>query len=376
MKVRKPKAEVSSLNPKVESPQSKDGGSEFDVQHLKLSRRKFLSATLAGGAALAFARTAFSSVAASSSAAASSSVAASTVPTARAAANFYAPLLEAKDGETLITILHTNDQHSQIDPLPANDRYAGKGGVARRATLVKQIRKENANTLLVDAGDSFQGTPYFNLYKGEVEYKAMSAVGYDVVTLGNHDFDNGIDSLAAAMKFATFDFVSANYDVRGTAIEKRVKPYVVRVIGGVRVGVFGLGIKLEGLNPPESFTGLKYYDPVKVSRGAVRALREVERCAMVVCLSHLGYYPKPKGEEIGDSQVVEQVDGIDFIASGHTHTFMKQPVLVRQPSGKDTVIFQVGKSGIYLGRVDFTVKANKVTAHAGRLLDLRDASLA
>jgi 5'-nucleotidase len=328
-----------------------------EIEHHGLSRREFLWTTLAGGAGLALTRSRLFTAAAEAS-----------LPV-----NFFAPLLVPKDGETLITILHTNDQHSQIDPLPTNDRYAGKGGVARRATLVKQIRKENANTLLVDAGDSFQGTPYFNLYKGEVEYKAMSAVGYDVVTLGNHDFDNGIEALAAAMKFATFEFVSANYDVRGTAIEKRVKPYVVRVMNGVRVGIFGLGIKLEGLNSPESFAGLKYYDPVKVARGAVRALREVERCAMVVCLSHLGYYPKPKGDEIGDSQVVGQVDGIDFIASGHTHTFMKQPVLVRQPSGKDTVIFQVGKSGIYLGRVDFTVKSGKVTASAGRLLDLRNA---
>ncbi len=327
------------------------------VQSQKLSRREFLGATLAGGAALAFSQSAFSSLAAA----------------LQPAPSFYAPLLEPKDGETLITFLHTNDQHSQIDPLPANDTYAGKGGVARRATLVKRIRKESPNTLLVDAGDTFQGTPYFNLYRGEVEYKAMSAIGYDVVTLGNHDFDNGVEALAAAMKFATFDFVSANYDVRGTAIEKRVKPYVVRVMNGVRVGIFGLGIKLEGLNPPESFQGIKYYDPVKIARGAVRALREVERCAMVVCLSHLGYYPRPKGDEIGDSQVVQQVDGIDFIASGHTHTFMKQPVLARQPSGRDTVIFQVGKSGIYLGRVDFTVKANKVTASAGRLLDLRNA---
>lgn len=341
---------------KEQSLKSKAQSQKSDAQSTKLSRRSFLGATLAGGAALALSRNALSSLA-----------------IAPQPLSFFAPLLEPKDGETLITILHTNDQHSQIDPLPANDRYAGKGGVARRATVVKKMRQENPNTLLVDAGDSFQGTPYFNLYKGEVEYKAMSAVGYDVVTLGNHDFDNGIDALAAAMKFATFDFVSANYDVRGTAIEKRVKPYVVRTLGGVRVGVFGLGIKLEGLNPPESFKGLKYYDPVKTARGAVRALREVEKCAMVVCASHLGYYPNPKGDEIGDSQVVAQVDGIDFIASGHTHTFMKQPVLARQPSGNNTVIFQVGKSGIYLGRVDFTVKANKVTASAGRLLDLRDA---
>ncbi len=288
-------------------------------------------------------------------------------------AAFSAPLLRPRAGETLITILHTNDQHSQIDPLPANDRNAGKGGVARRATLVKRIRAENPNTLLLDAGDAFQGTPYFNLYRGEVEYKAMTAIGYDVVTLGNHDFDNGVEALAEAMKHAKFEFVSANYDVRGTAIENRVKPYVVRELGGVRVGVFGLGVKLEGLNPPDSFKGVKYYDPVKVALGSVRVLRERERCAMVVCASHLGYYPTPKADEVGDSQVASQVDGIDFIASGHTHTFMRQPVAVKQPSGSNTIVFQVGKSGIYLGRVDFTVRSNKVTASAGRLLDLRDA---
>ncbi len=286
------------------------------------------------------------------------------------------PLIEPKAGETLITILHTNDQHSQIDPLPETDRtYGGKGGVARRATLVKRIRKDNPNTLMVDAGDVFQGTPYFNLYGGEVEYKSMTAIGYDVATLGNHDFDNGVEALAQAMKFARFDFVSANYDVRGTAIEGRVKPYVVRELAGIRVGLFGLGIKLEGLNPPESFKGVQYMDPVRMARGSVKVLREREGCAMVVCLSHLGYYPKPQKEEIGDTQVVAEVDGIDFIASGHTHTFMKQPVLAKQPSGKNTVIFQVGKSGIYVGRVDFTVQSNKVTASAGKLLDLRDESL-
>src|SRR5919106_5584137 len=150
-------------------------------------------------------------------------------------AAFPRDLLKANAADTVITILHTNDTHSQIDPLPDNDRNAGKGGVARRATLVKRIRKENPNTLLVDAGDVVQGTPYFNFFKGEVEYKAMSLIGYDVVTLGNHDFDNGVDALAAAMKFANFDFVSCNYDVRGTPLQSRVKPYVVRVLGGIRV---------------------------------------------------------------------------------------------------------------------------------------------
>jgi len=288
-----------------------------------------------------------------------------------------APLLDVLPGEKLITILHTNDTHSQIDPLPANDRlYPDKGGVARRATLVKRVRKENPNTLLIDAGDVFQGTPYFNFFKGEVEYKSMSLIGYDVVTLGNHDFDNGVDALAAAMKFANFEFVSSNYDVRGTPLESRVKPYIVRVIGGVRVGLIGLGISPDNLITPENFKGVKYLDPVKAASGTVKILRERERCALVVGMSHLGYYPTPKGNEIGDTQVAAQVDGIDFIASGHTHTFMKQPVLEKTPSGGNTIIFQVGRSGIYVGRVDMKIRDGKVIASAARLLDLRDETLA
>lgn len=287
-----------------------------------------------------------------------------------------APLLNPDAGETLITIIHTNDVHSQIDPLPENDKqYPGRGGVARRATLAKRVRKENPNTLLIDAGDAFQGTPYFNFYKGEVEYKAMSAIGYDAGTLGNHEFDNGVAKLADAMKFANFDFVSANYDVHGTPLEGRVKPYIVREIAGVRIGLFGLGISPDNLITADNFKGITYHDPVAISRGVVKVLRETEHCALVVAMSHLGYYAQPKNHEIGDSQIAAQVDGIDFIASGHTHTFMKKPVIQKQPSGKETIIFQVGKSGIYLGRVDFTFKAGKLMAWAGGLLDLRDESL-
>src|SRR2546422_2504122 len=324
-----------------------------------ITRRKFLKTSLAGGAAIAFPQ---------------SAVQFFSTPIWSA---LSAPLLEPEAGETLITILHTNDTHSQIDPLPDNDKqYPGKGGVARRATLVKRVRKENPNTLLIDAGDVFQGTPYFNFYKGEVEYKSMSIIGYDVGTLGNHDFDNGVDALAAAMKFANFDFVSSNYDVTGTPLQSRVKPYVVRVLGGVRVGLFGLGISPDNLITPENFKGVKYFDPVKVSQGVVKVLRERERCTLVVAMSHLGYYPNAKEGEIGDTQVASQVDGIDFIASGHTHTFMMQPVITKQPSGGNTIIFQVGKSGIYVGRVDMKLRDGKVTAAAGRLLDLRDESVA
>ncbi|OLE51280.1 MAG: hypothetical protein AUG51_23940 [Acidobacteria bacterium 13_1_20CM_3_53_8] len=321
-----------------------------------VSRRKFLSSSVLGGAAFALSPRLLS----------------------QSQLNYGAihePLLQPARGERLITILHTNDVHSQIDPLPANDQYAGKGGVARRATLVKRIRRENPNTLLVDAGDAFQGTPYFNFYRGEVEYKAMSAIGYDVVTLGNHDFDNGVEALAQAMRFANFEFVLSNYDYHGTAIEPRVKRYAVREVGGVRIGLFGMCINLNGLNAPNTFKGLTYLDPVQTSREMIDTLRVRERCALVVAMSHLGYYENPKHGEVGDSQVAAQVDGIDFIASGHTHTFMKKPVVVKQPSGGETLIFQVGKSGIYLGRVDFLMRGNQIASVTGRLLDLRDGSI-
>jgi 5'-nucleotidase len=277
-------------------------------------------------------------------------------------------ILSAAD--TIITILHTNDTHSHIDPLPANDANAGKGGVARRATLVKRVRKENPNTLLVDAGDVLQGTPYFNFYKGEVEYKAMSAIGYDVGTLGNHEFDNGVEALAAALKFANFDIVSANYDVKGTVLEQRVKRFVVKTVGGIRVGLFGLGVSPVALITPDNFKGVTYIDPVIAARDVVKKLREEERCALVVCMSHLGYNADAKS---GDSFVASQVDGIDFIASGHTHTFMKEPVTQTQPCGAKTTIFQVGKSGIYVGRVDFTFRNGKLADTRVRLLDTRNA---
>jgi 5'-nucleotidase len=292
-------------------------------------------------------------------------------------ASIAAPLLEPLSGETLITVLHTNDTHSQIDPILENDKtYAGKGGAARRATLVKRVRKENPNTILIDGGDVCQGTPYFNFYRGEVEYKAMSMIGYDAGTIGNHEFDNGVASLAKALTFANFDIVSTNYDVRGSALESKVKTHVVKEVGGIRVGLFGMGISPSGLITPDNFKPLQYLDPVRMARGVTKLLREQEGCTLVLGMSHLGYYPNPERDEVGDTQVAAQVDGIDFIASGHTHTFMEKPVLQKTPNGKDTIIFQVGRSGIYVGRVDFNLRDGKVTAYAGRLLDLRDESLA
>lgn len=322
------------------------------------TRRDFLGASIAAGLSLSFPKGLRS-----------------LYTPARAA--IWAPLLEPQKGEKLITVLHTNDTHSQIDPIIENDKtYGGKGGVARRATLVKRVRKENPNTLMIDAGDVCQGTPYFNFYKGEVEYKAMSLIGYDAGTIGNHEFDNGVESLAKAIQFANFDIVSTNYDVRGSALESKVKSHVVKEVGGLRVGLFGLGIRPEGLITPDNFKPVQYLDPVGTARNVTKLLREQERCNLVLGMSHLGYYAEAKNGEVGDSQVAAQVDGIDFIASGHTHTFMDKPVLQKNPAGKDTIIFQVGRSGIFVGRVDFTLRDGKVTASAGRLLDLRDESLA
>lgn len=322
------------------------------------TRRNFLGASIAAGLSLSF----------------PNSLRSLYTP-ARAAV--WAPLLEPRKGETLITILHTNDTHSQIDPILENDKtYAGKGGVARRATLVKRVRKENPNTLMIDAGDVCQGTPYFNFYKGEVEYKAMSLIGYDAGTIGNHEFDNGVESLAKAYSFANFDIISTNYDVRGSALESKVKTHVVKEVGGLRVGLFGMGIKPDGLITPDNFKPLQYLDPVRMARAVTKLLRDQEHCTLVLGMSHLGYYANPRGDEIGDTQVAAQVEGIDFIASGHTHTFMPAPVLQKNPAGKDTIVFQVGRSGIYVGRIDFTVSNGQVTAFAGRLLDLRDESLA
>ena len=310
-----------------------------------INRRKFLASSIACGSAFVV---------------------------SRVVGNSFAESIVSSREEIKITILHTNDTHSQIDPLPTNDKYAGKGGVARRATLVRKIRSENPNTLLIDAGDVCQGTPYFNFFKGEVEYKAMSMIGYDAGTLGNHEFDNGVASLASALKFANFDIVSANYEVKGTPLETIVKPYVVKTVSGIRVGLFGLGISPVSLIEPTNFKGVTYLDPITTAREVVNTLRQKEKCALVVCMSHLGYSEHPRQGAVIDTTVASQVDGIDFIASGHTHLFMEKPVMQQQPCGKETVIFQVGKSGIYVGRVDFTFRDGKVAKIDGQLVDLRE----
>lgn len=265
-----------------------------------------------------------------------------------------------------ITILHTNDVHSHIDAFgPEDGRNANQGGVARRASLIESIRKENSNTLLLDAGDIFQGTPYFNFYGGELEFKLMSMLKYDAATIGNHDFDNGIDGLYAQLPHAKFQFISSNYDFTNTVMDTHAKPYQVFIKDGVRIGVFGLGIELDGLVGKEMYKETVYLDPIETSQEMTRILKQDEQCDLIICLSHIGYYYKNSTEKISDLNLAKATKDIDLIIGGHTHTFLPKPTVVKNLEGKNTLVNQVGCYGINLGRIDFYLDANKNKAADG-----------
>jgi 5'-nucleotidase len=259
-----------------------------------------------------------------------------------------------------ITILHTNDVHSHIDPFgPDDGRNANKGGVARRATLVESIRKENPNTLLLDAGDIFQGTPYFNYYGGELEFKLMSMLKYDLATIGNHDFDNGINGLYAQMPHAKFDFVSANYDFSNTVMDTHVKPYKIFIKDGIKIGVFGLGIQLDGLVDKKMYKETVYNDPIEVAQDMSRILKGEQNCDLVICLSHIGYNYKKNPDKVSDLNLARATKDIDLIIGGHTHTFLPKPTVEKNSLGKNVLVNQVGAYGLYLGKIDFYFEPGK-----------------
>lgn len=253
-----------------------------------------------------------------------------------------------------ITILHTNDTHSHIDPFPVDDpRNPNQGGAARRASIIDTIRREEENVLLLDAGDIFQGTPYFNYYGGELEFKLMSMMQYDIATLGNHDFDNGIDGFYAQLPHAKFDFVSANYDFKNTLLDGIVKPYKIVKKSGLKIGVFGLGVELEGLVDKKLYKETVYNNPVEIAKDIVSTLKEEHKCDLIICLSHLGFKYKNEPEKVCDIILAQQTKDIDLIIGGHTHTFLDKPVIEKNSIGKEVLINQVGCYGINLGRIDF-----------------------
>lgn len=266
----------------------------------------------------------------------------------------------AAAGETRLTILHTNDVHSRLDPFPMDgSKYQGLGGVAARAALIRKIRQEEQNVLLFDAGDIFQGTPYFNLYKGEPEIKAMSMMGYDAVTMGNHDFDAGVEGFARQLPHASFPVLTANYDFNHTALEGKTQPYQVFKKAGLKIGVFGLGIQLWGLVPKEAYGKTRYKDPLPVALALSEQLKKKKGCDLVVCLSHLGY--QYNSNKISDCVLAAETEHIDLIIGGHTHTFLDQPALIKNKAGHDVIVNQVGWAGIRLGKLDFVFDSKKNT---------------
>ncbi len=261
--------------------------------------------------------------------------------------------LEAMAGPdvTKLTILHTNDWHSRIEPFPQDGgRNAGLGGASRRAALVQSIRSQEEHVLLLDAGDVFQGTPYFNFFEGELEFKLMSTMRYDAATIGNHDFDGGIDNLARQLRHANFPLVCSNYAFDGTPMEGKVLDYKVFERGPLRIGVFGLGIELDGLVPQSLYGNTQYLEPVERANTVATQLREKEKCDLVICLSHLGY--RYDGGKVSDVALAQVSRHIDIIIGGHTHTFLDQPEVVNNRDGEPVLVNQVGWAGLRLGRLD------------------------
>jgi len=257
-----------------------------------------------------------------------------------------------------LTILHTNDLHCHFDPFPESDaEYAGRGGLVRLASVVEQCRTENPNLLLLDAGDMFQGTPYFNYFKGDLILKVMSRMGYDAGTIGNHEFDNGLDDILSALKYAKFPLVSSNYDFSETVLADKVKTFQILNKGGVKIGIYGLGIQLDGLVNKSNYGNTRYLDPLKSALEMESLLKNEHACDLVICLSHLGFsYDNGK---ISDKTLAAQTRFTDLIIGGHTHTFLEKPFVTKNAEGKTIVINQVGWAALSIGKIEFVLDRNR-----------------
>lgn len=273
-------------------------------------------------------------------------------------AAFTGDLAKASTRRNELVILFTNDWHSRIDPFPMDgSRNQGLGGAAKRAGLIAQIRKQYKNVLLLDAGDIFQGTPYFNIFGGELEFKLMSQMGYDAATMGNHDFDAGLDGFLKQLPLADFPFLCANYDFSKTILANKTQPYKIFNKGKYKVGVFGLGIELNGLVPQTMFGSTLYNDPVSVANETAAILRHKKGCNLVICLSHLGY--KYDSTKISDITLAPQTKDIDLILGGHTHTFLETPVEIMNLNKQVTYICQTGWGGLNLGKVVYGLNSRQ-----------------
>lgn len=250
-----------------------------------------------------------------------------------------------------ITILYTNDTHARLDPFPKNAKeFAGLGGIARRASLIKKIRWAQKNVLLLDAGDVFHGTSWFDVYGGGVDFKLMTEMNYDAMAIGNHEFDRGPDGFAEAADHAGFPFLAANYIVRNTPLDPFVQRQIVKEFDGFRIGIFGLGIEFDGVINRSLTGSVRAADPISNAVQITRYLKNSLRCDFIICLSHLGYHYSDARSD--DHDIARTVDDIDLIIGGHTHTFLEAPTEIQKESGKSVYITQMGHGGVRLGRID------------------------
>lgn len=256
----------------------------------------------------------------------------------------------AQDGKELV-VYHTNDTHSRIEPISEDFKdveIAGKAGYVRRTTFIKDARKENKDILLFDCGDFSQGSPYYNMFEGEVEVSLMNEMGYDACAIGNHEFDFGLDNMARLFKIAKFPVVTANYDFKGTVLEEIVKPYIVLERNGLKIGVFGVSPKLEGLVQAVKCEGVVYKEPNAVANEIADLLKNKEGCDVVICLSHLGWFG---GSNSGDGGLISNTRNIDMVLGGHSHTYFTTPKCVKNLDGKEIPCYQMGKNGAYVGKM-------------------------
>lgn len=249
-----------------------------------------------------------------------------------------------------LTILHTNDTHSQVEPLEDGKRDASCGGYARRMGFIAQEREQDPNLLLFDAGDFSQGTPYFNFYHGRVEIEAMNRMEYDAIALGNHEFDNGVDTLAVVLRDAKFPIVCANYDVTGSVLERIVKPYTIIRRANVRIGVFGIGVNPQGLIADRNFYPLQYLDPITTAQEVANTLKNEKNCDIVICLSHQGTHPGGDGK-LSDIELAQDTRNIDIIICAHSHKIVEN-LYIPNVDGDSVLLMQMGKAGARIGKIE------------------------
>ena len=255
--------------------------------------------------------------------------------------------------EKKLVIFHTNDPHSCIMPMNENladTAVAGRGGFLRRIAMLEEERKKHPDMMYFDSGDFSQGSAYYTMYKGEVEVGLMNMMGITAATIGNHEWDYGIEQLVKNIKMANFPVVCTNCDFTDTPLEKLVKPYIIIKRDGVKIGVIGVTTQLEGLVDKKNYQNTKYLDPVECARKTAEMLKEKKKCDIIVCISHLGWSEK------GDIELIKNTRYIDIVLGGHSHSRFKDLKYVEDMDCKAVAVDQNGKGGVNVSKITVTLE--------------------